>query len=276
MSEQLVSVITPTYNAACFLSQTIDSVRGQTYQNWEMLIVDDGSLDETLSIAKRYAAKDKRIKVLPLGYNSGGPATPRNYGMRKAKGSYIAFLDSDDRWLPQKLQRQVYILEENVDIFLLYSQCIVERDGKQLSIEPKNPKSGCIFNDLLYSNVIACNTVIMRNRKEKNSYFFDEDIRFVAVEDYAMWLLIAYKEQIFFLKEPLAVYRIHSKGIAYDAYGNFKKCGLVLEKFSHLVSALIRLKMYFIFYAKLAFVGIMVTLIKIKRFIVNKGRFARK
>ena len=121
----------------------------------------------------------------------------------------------------------------------------------------------------MYGNIIDCLGVMMRNRKEKNTYFFDEDKRLVAVEDYAMWILIAYKEKIAFLKEPLGKYRMHSKGISSGAFLNFKKSSLVLKKFTHLVSPGTRLKVYFNFYTKLVFVGIMVTLIKIKRFILS-------
>lgn len=270
MNNRLVSIITPTYNSACFLAETIDSVLNQSYRNWELLIVDDGSADDTLLIAKKFAERDIRVKVFSLGYNSGGPATPRNYGIRHAQGDYIAFLDSDDIWLAEKLQKQVDFLEKNPDVFLLYAQCIVERDGKQLKIAPENPKKGYIFKQLLYCNLIDCLTVIMRNRKENNSYFFDEDKRLVAVEDYAMWIAIAYKEQIGFLKEPLAVYRIHSAGISSNAFLNFKKCGLVLRKFSHLIPVFTRLKVYLNFYTKLVFVGIIIILIKIKKTIIKR------
>jgi len=270
MLKPLVSIIVPSYNSAYFLPETIESVLKQSYQNWEMLIVDDGSSDNTLSIAGQYAAKDNRIRVFSLGYNSARPAVPRNYGMRQAKGDYIAFLDSDDLWLTEKLQKQVAFLENNRDIFLLYSQCIIEKDGKQLSVSPRKPMSGRIFKDLfLYFNFIDCLTVIMRNNKEKNIYFFDEDIRLAAAEDYAMWLLIARNEQIAFLNEPLAIYKIHSKGISTGAFLNFKKCGLVLRKFSPHVSKPILLRGYLNFYSNLIFVRIMVALIALKKSLFN-------
>ncbi len=255
----------PAYNASCFLSETIESVLNQAYQDWEMLIIDDGSTDSTLSIAQGYASRDSRVKALSLGYNSGIPAIPRNYGIRRAQGSYIAFLDSDDLWLPAKLQKQVNFLENNRDVFLLYSQCIIERDGKQLRIEPKNPKSGYIFNDLFLNfNFIDCLTVIMRNKRSENAYFFDEDKRLVSVEDYALWLLIARNEKISFMNEPLAIYRVHAKGISSNGFSNFRKCGLVLKKFSSFVSKLILFKAYLNFYLNLLFVGIMNILVGIK------------
>lgn len=268
MNNPLVSIIVPAYNAACFLPETIASVLNQTYQNWEMLIIDDGSTDNTLSIAKSYAARDTRIKPLSLGYNSGIPAIPRNYGMRRAKGSYFSFLDSDDIWIPEKLQKQVYFLEENPGIFWLYTKYLIEKDGKQLGIGPSKPKSGYIFNNLfLQFNIVPILTVMMRNKKERNAYFFDEDARFAAVEDYAMWLSIAYDEKISFIDEPLAVYRVHSKGISCGAFLNFRKCGLVLRKFSHLVSKATLFRGYYNFYRTLVFYGIIDIWISIRKFL---------
>ncbi len=270
MNSPLVSIIVPSYNASQYLPEMIDSVINQTYRNWEMLIVDDGSTDNTLSIAQGFAAKDPRIKVFPLGYNSGGPAKPRNYAMQIAEGSYLAFLDADDLWLPQKLEKQVEFLENNQDIFLLYSKCIIERNGVQLGIAPQKPQKGHIFNYLfLHFNIIDCLTVVMRNRKEKNIYFFDEDRRLIAVEDFAMWVFISYYEKISFIDEPLAIYRVHSKGISFGAFSNFKKCKLVLKKFSPFVAKLTLYKALFNFYRTLIYVGIMVTLISVKKIIVD-------
>lgn len=266
MDNPLVSIIVPSYNVACFLEDTINSVLNQTYHNWEMLIVDDGSTDKTLSIAESYAAKDGRIKVFSLGYNSGRPAIPRNYGIRHAQGSYIAFLDSDDLWLPQKLQKQVNFLENNLDAFWLYSKFIIEKDGKQLSINPTKPRSGYIFEDLLmHFNIIPILTVMIRNKKKGNKYFFDEDERLIAVEDYAMWLLIAYDEKVFFIDEPLAIYRVHSKGISSGAFSNFRKCRIILRNFSSFISKITLFRSYCNFYYTLIFFCIRDTLIIIRQ-----------
>ena len=272
MANPAVSVIIPTYNSANFIAETIESVLSQTYQDWEMLIVDDGSSDNTLLVARSYKAKDSRIKIFSLGHNSGGPATPRNYGIRLAQGDYIAFLDSDDLWLPQKLQKQIRFLEENEDIFLLYAQCIIQRGGEQLRIEPGRPKAGYIFNHLfIHFNIIDCLTVVMRNRREKNVYFFDEDVRLISVEDYAMWLSIALKEKISFLSEPMAIYRIHPNSISCDVLANFGRCRLVLKKFCHLVPLIVRMRAYFNFYAKLIFIAAILTLKRLKNLLYYKG-----
>jgi teichuronic acid biosynthesis glycosyltransferase TuaG len=102
----LVSIITPCYNSARFIDKTIESVLAQTYQTWEMIIIDDCSSDESYKIALKYAAKDSRIKVHIMEHNSGAAAC-RNKAIELSKGEYVAFIDSDDLWLPEKLEKQL-------------------------------------------------------------------------------------------------------------------------------------------------------------------------
>jgi teichuronic acid biosynthesis glycosyltransferase TuaG len=109
---ELISIITPNYNCAQYISQTIESVLTQTYQNWEMLIVDDCSTDGSYEIALKYAAKDNRIKVYHMDQNSGAAAC-RNKAIELSQGDYLAFLDSDDLWLPKKLEKQLRFMIEN-------------------------------------------------------------------------------------------------------------------------------------------------------------------
>ena len=105
MSEKLVSIVTPAYNCAEFIGRTIESVQAQTYQNWEMIVVDDCSTDDTRATVESYARDDSRIRYCALETNSGA-AVARTTAMRLARGSYMAFLDSDDLWLPEKLEKQ--------------------------------------------------------------------------------------------------------------------------------------------------------------------------
>lgn len=271
INNPLVSIIIPTYNSAKFLPETIESVLSQSYRNWEMLIVDDGSTDNTLSIARNFSFQDKRMRIFPLGFNYGGPAVPRNYGMKRAQGDYIAFLDSDDLWLPEKLQKQICFLESNRDIFWLYSKFIIKSDDNQGIVASTKSKSGYIFNDLLlHFNIIPILTVVMRNRKENNTYFFDEDKRLVAVEDYGMWLLLAKDEKISFIDEPLAIYRAHSRGISAGAHSNFKKCSLILKKFSRYAAKPIVIGAYFNYYRRLIFLSIVDTFLKIRSRLKNR------
>lgn len=119
-SEVKVSIITPCHNAARHIGQTIESVLQQDYDNWEMLISDDGSSDDTVRIISEYAEKDSRIKLFQQENTSGSPAAPRNNSLEHATGKYVAFLDSDDVWLPEKLSEQVAFAEAN-DYPIVYS-----------------------------------------------------------------------------------------------------------------------------------------------------------
>ena len=110
MNSHLVSIITPLYNAERFVAQTIESVLAQTYPEWEMLIINDGSTDSSLTIAESYAMKDSRIKA--FSQPNGGSASARNNGIRRAEGRYIALLDADDLWEPDFLERQLALLSE--------------------------------------------------------------------------------------------------------------------------------------------------------------------
>jgi glycosyltransferase involved in cell wall biosynthesis len=112
MTQDLVSIITPSYNCSDYIAATIESIQGQTYGNWELLITDDCSTDDTVAIVERYAATDSRIRLLKLDVNSGA-GVARNKSIAAAQGRYIAFCDSDDRWLPTKLERQVEFLKKN-------------------------------------------------------------------------------------------------------------------------------------------------------------------
>lgn len=265
----LVSVVMPTYNHALFIGEAIRSVLSQTYQHLELIIIDNYSPDNTEAMIADYAKNDPRIRYEKFS-NKGIIAASRNQGMRRARGEYIAFIDSDDVWLPEKLAKQVEFLEENKEIYLVYTKCIIQRDGKQLAVHPKKPKSGYIFNDLfLHFNFIDSPTVMIRNTKEGNAYFFDEDRKLVAVEDYALWLSIARQKKVSFINEPLAIYRIHSKGMSTGAFSNFRKCGLVLKKFSPFVSKSILLKAYFNFYTNLSNVGILVLMMGAKRLLMG-------
>ena len=125
MEKELVSIITPTYNSSIFIEETIRSVLNQTYTNWEMLITDDCSSDNTLQIIEAYQAKDERIKVFRLETNSGA-GVARNISIRKASGKFIAFCDSDDKWLPQKLEKQINFLHKNNQSFTYSSYKVID------------------------------------------------------------------------------------------------------------------------------------------------------
>ena len=134
----LVSIITPTYNCGKFIGETIESVQKQTYTNWEMVIVDDCSTDDTKDVVERYLQQDKRIKYHCLTENSGA-AVARTKAMELATGQYMAFLDSDDLWMPNKLEKQIKFMQDKNYVFTSTSYQHMNEEGKMLPKVLKAP-----------------------------------------------------------------------------------------------------------------------------------------
>lgn len=245
-----VSVVVGAYNCGEFIQEAITSVINQTFRDWELIVVDDGSSDDTCEKIK--SINDKRIRLIELGKNSGLPAVPRNVGIRAARGEFIAFLDGDDIWLPEKLEKQLSVIEKDKDIFLVYAKCLVQQDGKLIYISPDKPKSGYVFNDLFLAyNIFPCMTVMIRNRRKPIPYFFDESAELKAVEDYDLWLRIAYEEKVAFVDEPLAIYRLHTKNISKGVFPFFRRIHIIIKKYSSLVPKHVLIRKYISFYANL-------------------------
>lgn len=184
----LVSIITPCYNSAKFIANTIVSVIAQTYENWEMLIVDDCSTDNSAEIIQSYSAIDNRIKYFKTESPSGSPTRPRNLGIEKAKGRYIAFLDSDDLWLPNKLEKQISLLRDNPRVAIAYSYYEkIDEEGNRDSRIIKSPAE-VSYSQLLYGNVIGCLTGVYDTSKVGKVF-----MEYVGHEDYVMWLAILKK-----------------------------------------------------------------------------------
>jgi len=252
----LVSVIIPVFNAQSSISEAIGSVLAQTYQNWEMLVVDNRSTDNSPDVVRGFIQQDRRIRLIESDYNSGGPARPRNTGIRNAQGKYLAFLDSDDLWLPDKLKKEVTFLESNNEYFLVYAKCFIKRDGVISSVVPKRMYSGDIFNRLyLEFNSIPIITVMMLNQKGPDQYFFIEDKRFVCVDDWVLWLSIARKHKIGYIDEPLATYVIHRNNLSANLFKTLKCTKAVMDKFSAFVPKGILIATYLTFYYKLIEMG---------------------
>lgn len=207
MLNNLVSIITPSYNSEKLISQTIKSALEQTYQNWEMIIVDDMSPDNANEIIKNYILKDSRIKLIKLEKN-GGPAKARNRAIEEASGRYIAFLDADDMWLPEKLEKQIQFMEEN-NLAITYSSYLtVDENGNE--INTRIAKQKITYNDMLKTNHIG-NLTGIYDCKKIGKYYMDD----VGHEDYTLWLKIMKK--VVHTKgiiEPLGKYRILEKSIS--------------------------------------------------------------
>lgn len=158
MNNPVVSVITPVYNAENFLKETIDSVLNQSYDDFEFLLIDDCSTDKSADIVKNYAEKDSRVKYIKLQENSGA-AVARNTGLENAQGRYIAFIDSDDVWYPQKLEKQLTFMQEKKEAFTYTKYEHITEDG-QVQSAPKFPEK-LNYSGLLKNTAIACSTVVI-------------------------------------------------------------------------------------------------------------------
>jgi len=205
MRNNLVSIITPSYNSSRFIVECVNSVISQTFQNWEMIIVDDCSNDNSKDIISVLSAKDERIKSILLEENIGA-AEARNIAIKQARGKYIAFLDSDDIWKKNKLEKQITFMNDNDIAFSFTSYQSISEDGKtKYSVIAALNKMS--YHSYLRNTIIGCLTVIID--KEKTGDFQMPNIR--SSHDMALWLLIMKRGfSAYGLDENLAYYRIVS------------------------------------------------------------------
>lgn len=204
----LVSVIMPAYNAASTLEESIDSVLAQTYLNWELIIADDCSTDQTAAIAKRYADMDPRIRYLRMPAN-GRQARARNCAIREAEGRFIAFLDSDDLWMPNKLSVQIWTMLENELPFIYSSYRLLEKVSRDFVF---NPPTQLTYEELLKSNSIGCLTAVYDVQHLGKRYM---PVSVDRQEDYALWLDICKEFGVLHgINEPLAKYRVSSTSLS--------------------------------------------------------------
>lgn len=225
----LVSIITPCFNAESTISQTIESVLAQTYRNWEMLIIDDGSTDGSIELIKEYKSQDNRIKLLKTQYPSGSPSKPRNIGIDYAKGTYVAFLDSDDLWMPEKLEKQVAHLKKyNLALSYSYYEKMDwqgKRDNRQIKT-----CSHSTYNSLLKSNAIPCLTSIVSRDSIGNTRFKN-----IPQEDFCFWLDILKKGyQASNLCEVTALYREAKNSRSANKFKMFKGYWNVIYNHQHI------------------------------------------
>lgn len=220
----LVSIIMPSYNSALFIGMSIESILSQTYKNWELLITDDCSTDNSREIIKRYAALDSRIKLLELTENSGA-GVARNNSIKIAKGRFIAFCDSDDRWFPEKLEKQLWYMNEKgcAMSYTSYMMCdeqnkitgiVVCRKLESVKSMIKDDKIG--FLTLIY-DITKVGKIYMPKLRKR--------------QDWALKLKILQKCGIAYgMKEPLAYYRKHTGSISDNKRSLIKYNILVYEE----------------------------------------------
>ena len=227
-----VSVVIPTYNRRDTLGEAIDSVLHQTYTDFEIIVVDHGSTDGSYEwVSKTYGNSLCVIRVdfCPL------PACPRNHGIKAAQGEYVAFLDSDDLWLPQKLDRQIKALETRPELGWSYGKA--ERFGP--GIQEGTPeigwwqlRSGHILPDLLMNSFIPCCTVVVRKSCFPIVGLFDETPALRTAEDYELWIRLAAHFPVHAVRQTIARYRVTDDNLSKDLSKRFAIEKLALERAS--------------------------------------------
>lgn len=208
MSE-LVSIITPTFNSAKYIAETIQSVQNQTHQNWEMLIVDDGSSDDTVGIVKKISQNESRIKFFPLA-NNVGPAKARNIGIENAKGRYMTFLDADDLWFSDFIENSIVTIEKT-NIHFVFS-----------SYRRSNEKLEFVYSDFIVPGKVTYSDILKSNSISCLTAFIDVQIlgkkRMPEIrkrQDMGLWL--QYLKEIPFaygIQQPKAIYRIRENSLS--------------------------------------------------------------
>lgn len=211
----LVSVIIATYNRVGYLKLTIESVVNQTYNNIEVIVVDDGSLNNDASDLCKIYNNISYFKT----HNSGGPASPRNCGLRQAKGKYVAFLDDDDLWLPYKIEQQVKILETNPTFGLVHGPCkVIDKNGKPSGEIIGRPgstsvKHGNVKLKMMGNWTLMMPTPLIAISVLKKVGNFNTNIP-SALEDVEFWTRCSFYTNFYYLDQPLALYRVHDSNIS--------------------------------------------------------------
>lgn len=227
-----ISVVIPVYNQEKFVAQTIDSVLSQTFQDIEILLVDDGSTDRSPEIIKQYAAQypEKIVYIEHDNHKNYGVSVSRNVGIKRAQGKYVAFLDADDLWSPEKLECQLYVLERYHEVAFVYCQlALIDHEGNPTTEmyeayvigEGIHDKAFQAF-DLSFSRKIAFgfgSTPLIRKHILFEVGLFDTGLKY-QYEDEVLAGKIAYRYPVYFLPQPLAKYRIHGKNACSDLMSN--------------------------------------------------------
>jgi len=197
-----VSVIMPVHNGERFIGEAVESVLAQTHTSFELIVVDDGSIDNTLAIVREYANQDSRVRVTATESASGGPAVPRNLGLELASGSYIALLDSDDIWSANKLELQLSFMRENRAVLSYTAYRRITEDGQRIQ-DVQVPES-LSYRQLLQNTAIAASSTMF-----DRSIAGDERFTQQGHEDYAFWLQMVRRHgRCFGLDQVLMQYRV--------------------------------------------------------------------
>lgn len=202
-NKPLVSILTPCYNAGRFVSDTIKSVQEQTYCNWEMIIVDDCSTDNSKEIIDEYIKTDSRIQLIKLDRNTGSPAEPRNRAIMESKGDIVAFLDADDVWKPEKLECQIKYMQEHACSIVYSNGEIIDECSNYIRTIKKVERVD--YKQLLKHDELSCSSVVVKKKLFEGCLFKKQ-----LMEDYIFWLEVLRKteEKAYNVNEVLYLYRL--------------------------------------------------------------------
>jgi glycosyltransferase involved in cell wall biosynthesis len=223
----LISVVIPTYNRERFIVEAVQSVFDQTYTNWEAIIVDDGSKDATREVLSEFMS-DPRVHY--YYQENQGQSVARNHAIKKAKGDFICFLDSDNKWLPEKLSVSVRAALSNPDADIIYGDNItIDIDGKEISRESMKKFSGHITDLLLRDNFISMNSTMTKRECFETLGAFNEKDR--LAEDYELWLRMSTKYKFLYVPEFMGYYRVMEDQLSTDKDKRFWANYAIISKF---------------------------------------------
>ena len=214
----LVSVVTPVYNGEAFLTQAIESVISQTYSQWELLLVDDGSTDGSLEIMREYEREDRRISAL-VNENNLGISASRNRAIEASQGEWIAFLDCDDQWESSKLEKQLQATKELNASFIFTGASYIDKKGIPYKGILKVP-SQLTFKRLRAHNIIICSSVLAKKEYFERFKILRRDV----LDDFTLWLMILRSGVTARgINEPLLIYRIHREAVSRNKWRMLKQ-----------------------------------------------------
>lgn len=226
-SKPRVSVITPTFNRANYLPIAIRSVLAQSYQNFELIVVDDGSTDETPTLMKEFLG-DPRIRYFQQ--DNQGQSVARNRGIAEADGEFICFLDSDNAWVDSKLALALDAFEANPQVDIVYGDyMVIDAEGRDLGVNRMKRFSGRITPELIHDNFVSMNTTMTRRRCFDEMGGFDSNDR--LAEDYGLWLRFSTRYSFLYLPEVLGYYRVMENQISSDKDSRLKANERVILEF---------------------------------------------
>jgi len=207
----LISIVTPCYNDEKYIGEAIESVQSQSYQNWELLVVDDCSTDNSAEIIRSYCEKDSRIRYFKTGFPTGSPVIPRNMAIEKAAGRFIAFLDSDDVWFPTKLEEQIKLFSDEKTAIVFSNHEKINEDGKRKKRVIIAPQI-VTYKRLLKENCIRNSAGLYDTKKVGKVY-----LQKINYEDFVLWLEILKKGYIAQNTNTVEIlYRIRKNSISDD------------------------------------------------------------